>query len=715
MRKRAKHHLISLVVLSLFGILCLIKPGSVQAATNLVADIASYQSSDLAFFQQLKQRGVKAVTVKLTQGDWYINPKAAAQIVNAKKAGLLVNAYHYAEFNSSTTSNSPVAEAAFFVKQAKLLGISTDRVLALDIEDKKNSANSSVITKDINTFTDYVQGHGYSYTSTYSMRSWFSSKLIKVADLHDKNLWIAEYGADTVGFQPCGTWQYTDKWDVSGYGKIDMSYDYDGRFTTINKGDLNEFTANQTTLKMRGWHISNEISDYNYRYLIIMDAETNKEIKRIQISSLARPDVQRVYPSVDNSLNSGFDESIAIDAGLAGKKVFVIDRYTKDPAGSKNYLDFWFRSDTITIPKKAVNVATLEKFTATDATIQVAGWHASDEAQGRNYRYLIFMDADTNKEIKRVRIANVSRPDIKNKYPNVYNSGNSGFNTSVAVDASLTGKRVFVIDRYTSDQTGSKDYSDYWFRANTITVPKKSVNIAALEKFMATGSTIQVSGWHASDDAQGRAYRYLIFMDADTNREIKRVRVTSGSRADVQSKYPNVYNSLYSGFATSLPVDASLAGKRVFVIDRYTSDATGSKDYSDYWFRANTIAVPKKSMNVATLEKFSVTGTMLQISGWHASDEAQGRNYRFLIIMNADTNKEIKRVRISNNLRPDVQKEYPSVYNSLYSGFSTSLSVDASLAGRHIFVIDRYAIDATGNKDYADYWFRNQSLKIANQ
>ena len=574
----------------LTGLFLMIRPSSVSASSNLVADVSSYQPSSLAFFQKLKQQGVKAVIVKVTQGVWYVNPEAKMQIINAKKAGLLVNAYHYAEFNSARDSGSPAAEAIFFAKESKTLGISTDRVLALDIEDSKNSSNSSVITKDINTFNDTVHSQGYQYTSTYSMRSWFSSNLIQVSKLHDKNLWIAEYGVNAVQFQPCGTWQFTSQWN-SGYGNIDMSYDYDGRFTTINKGDLNNFSASQSVIQVKGWHISNEIEGYDYRYLIIMNADTNKEIKRIRVSSVPRTDVQRVYPNVGNSLNSGVLEDVPVDASLSGKRIFVIDRYTSDPSGSKDYIDYWFRPDAVTVPRKTDNLGELEKFTANESKIQMTGWHIGDDTKDHNYRYLIVMDADTNKEIKRVLISGVARPDIYSQYPNVYNSSMGGFNQSIDVDSSLSGKNIFLIDRYTSDPKGSNNYVDYWFRSGTIKVPKRTENVAELEKFSATNSTIQVTGWHASDEAVGRAYRYLILMDADANKEIKRVRVSSIARPDIQSKYPNVYNSLNSGVSTSIPVDSSLEGKRVFVIDRYTSDPSGSKDYTDYWFRSQSINI----------------------------------------------------------------------------------------------------------------------------
>ncbi|WP_424349001.1 GH25 family lysozyme [Latilactobacillus sp. 5-91] len=228
MKKKNWVFLLCIAFLSILPIF-ISNTNAVQASTNLFADVASYQPDNLAFFQSLKQKGVKAVNVKLTQGDWYTNPKAKDQINNAKKAGLLVNAYHYAEFNSSVDVTSPIREAAYFVAAAKRLGIESNRVMVLDIEDEQNSKDSNVITKDINTFEDYVSANGYAKTSTYVMRYWLTIQRVLDAQLHDKNLWVAEYGTSQCGY-PCEAWQFTSTWDNNG-NKIDMSYDYNGRFT----------------------------------------------------------------------------------------------------------------------------------------------------------------------------------------------------------------------------------------------------------------------------------------------------------------------------------------------------------------------------------------------------------------------------------------------------------------------------------------------------
>ena len=87
---------------------------------NLVADVASYQPDTLAFFQAMKNAGVKAVIVKITQGsnpgDAYVNPKARNQIKYARQVGLLVHAYHYAKFHGVADAKAEAAKKKVKIK-----------------------------------------------------------------------------------------------------------------------------------------------------------------------------------------------------------------------------------------------------------------------------------------------------------------------------------------------------------------------------------------------------------------------------------------------------------------------------------------------------------------------------------------------------------------------------------------------------------------------
>lgn len=198
---------------------------------NLVMDISSYQPDTISFFQAAKNAGVKAVIVKLTQGsadgDAYVNPKAQAQINNARSVGLLVHGYHYARFNGAQDARN---EAKWFTDHAKKFGLGPESVLALDIEDK---ANAKYATSDANAFLQAVKDAGYPKVDIYSMASWFWSGRLNAAQLIAKNKWVANYGVSQPGVDNVGTWQWTDNYKIAGTG-VDMSYDFNGFYTNAD-------------------------------------------------------------------------------------------------------------------------------------------------------------------------------------------------------------------------------------------------------------------------------------------------------------------------------------------------------------------------------------------------------------------------------------------------------------------------------------------------
>ena len=195
---------------------------------NLVADVASFQPEDLGFFKALASQGVKAVIVKLTEGSAdgtaYINPKAQNQIINARKAGLLVNAYHFARYTSIQDAKN---EADFFVTVAKRMGIGTDSVMAVDLEASEITPNLNAKT---NAFLQYVKDCGYPNVDYYSMASWFWNGTLNPDIILAKNKWVANYGVSQPGVNNVGTWQFSSSWTVNG-SKVDMSYDF-SRFYT---------------------------------------------------------------------------------------------------------------------------------------------------------------------------------------------------------------------------------------------------------------------------------------------------------------------------------------------------------------------------------------------------------------------------------------------------------------------------------------------------
>ncbi|WP_339326975.1 GH25 family lysozyme [Ligilactobacillus salivarius] len=144
--------------------------------------------------------------------------------MNARKAGLLVNAYHFARYTSVQDAKN---EADFFVTVAKRMGIGTDSVMAVDLEASEITPNLNAKT---NAFLQYVKDCGYPNVDYYSMASWFWNGTLNPDIILAKNKWVANYGVSQPGVNNVGTWQFSSSWTVNG-AKVDMSYDFSEFYT----------------------------------------------------------------------------------------------------------------------------------------------------------------------------------------------------------------------------------------------------------------------------------------------------------------------------------------------------------------------------------------------------------------------------------------------------------------------------------------------------
>lgn len=195
----------------------------------LFADVASYQPSDQTWFQNLKNQGVLATVVKVTEGSAdgtnYVNPKASAQIVSALNVGMQAHCYHFARFTSITDAKN---EASFFVQQVKARGMDATTILVVDIESSDLTHDPQALTEQINAFIQVVKAAGYPRTDIYSSASWFNAPRFYRAQLIPRNCWVASYGTTKPGVENVGAWQFTDNFNSLN---VDMSYDFNGFYT----------------------------------------------------------------------------------------------------------------------------------------------------------------------------------------------------------------------------------------------------------------------------------------------------------------------------------------------------------------------------------------------------------------------------------------------------------------------------------------------------
>ena len=176
--------------------------------------------STVEYTSMRNEFGVKALTVKISEGSTYKDPYAASNIANGQAAGLYVNGYHFARYATKTQA---IAEADFAGKTAKTVGLPVGAVLVTDVESQEAN-NQSKTTNDRNNaaFMQEIQKFGYR-ADIYTSGSWANNKMT----VKGKTGWIAAYpyvvsGKNWYSTNHAWQWSSTAKFRIS-YGGFDVS------------------------------------------------------------------------------------------------------------------------------------------------------------------------------------------------------------------------------------------------------------------------------------------------------------------------------------------------------------------------------------------------------------------------------------------------------------------------------------------------------------
>ncbi|MBS0938078.1 LysM peptidoglycan-binding domain-containing protein [Lactiplantibacillus plantarum] len=179
--------------------------------------------------------GVKAVTVKISEGSTYKDPYAVSNIANVQAAGLYINGYHFARYATKTQA---IAEADFAGKTAKADGLPIGAVLATDVESQEAYHNSKATNDENNqAFMQEIAKFGYR-ADIYTSGSWANN----VMTVNGKTGWIAGYPYNPVGknwYSSNHAWQWssTAKFRIS-YGGFDVSQLNSTYYTADQKSNV---------------------------------------------------------------------------------------------------------------------------------------------------------------------------------------------------------------------------------------------------------------------------------------------------------------------------------------------------------------------------------------------------------------------------------------------------------------------------------------------
>ena len=179
--------------------------------------------------------GVKAVTVKISEGGTYKDPYAASNIANSQAAGMYINGYHFARY---ATKAQAIAEADFAGRTAKAAGLPVGAVLATDVEAEEQNCQSKA-TNDANNkaFMQEIEKFGYR-ADIYTPGSWANNKMT----IKGKTGWIAAYpyvvsGKNWYSTNHAWQWSSTAKFRIS-YGGFDVSQLNSNYYTADQKSTI---------------------------------------------------------------------------------------------------------------------------------------------------------------------------------------------------------------------------------------------------------------------------------------------------------------------------------------------------------------------------------------------------------------------------------------------------------------------------------------------
>lgn len=477
------------------------------------------------------------------------------------------------------------------------------------------------------------------------------------------------------------------------------AWDQEAFNNNINTGHIDNVSVQGNNLKVEGWHATNNYDQSMHHFIILLDGNTKRELYRQEVSGTYRQDVQNAYPNAKISGWGGFRLTVPNSANFAGKSIQVVSRYTKNANGEPNSgEDLWFNS--VSLNSNAGYLDTFDVDASTN-TLNISGWHATDQSVGKDHHFIILYDATKNRELGRYEVNSMIRNDVAKAY-NVYNAGKSGFNLRVNLSPALIGDNIQVISRYSNATNGEGNYVDYWFAPKTF-----NANKSYLDKVEISDNQVHVSGWQAADASVKQQNHFVILYDATTHREITRQKVNKVSRPDVQRAYPNIANADQSGFDVTFNFNkAAYAGHQLQIISRYSDANNGEEIKTDAWFAPTTVP----GNNQGFLDSFVVKNGQVTVSGWQAADTSVNQSKHFVILYDATTHREIARQQVTNINRPDVQKSYPTIYNSAKSGFKATFKLDNSLIGHNIQVISRYSDANNGEGNRTDFWFKTIKL-----
>jgi GH25 family lysozyme M1 (1,4-beta-N-acetylmuramidase) len=200
-------------------------PGLAKAMRGV--DVAAYQHphGHAINWRRVARAGIQFAAVKATEGTYYKNPFALADLAQARAAGLSVMAYAFAIPNGNGGASSPVAQADYLISYLASAGGPLPPIM-LDIEYNPYGAvcyglSRAAMRAWIARFSAEIQARTGENPIVYGPVPWWQECTGGTAQFGQSPLWVPDYTFAghpelTHGWASWAFWQYSSAGAVDG-------------------------------------------------------------------------------------------------------------------------------------------------------------------------------------------------------------------------------------------------------------------------------------------------------------------------------------------------------------------------------------------------------------------------------------------------------------------------------------------------------------------
>ncbi len=206
----------------------IIAPGRALAQRPLGIDVSSYQET--INWSSVKSAGITFAWAKATEGTYYVDAYFTANEANAKAAGVLIGAYHFARPDLDLGTAGADTEAAYFWSVAgNYIKTNGDAYLMpmLDYETAPGSSytpttSSQWVNEWCQDVVNYGKANGVVVTPVvYTYISFASDYLTSLAT--EWPLWMASPNGESPQTGAPSATSPWSTWDVWQYGQADVA------------------------------------------------------------------------------------------------------------------------------------------------------------------------------------------------------------------------------------------------------------------------------------------------------------------------------------------------------------------------------------------------------------------------------------------------------------------------------------------------------------